>query len=256
MRKQLVTFASILAVASQGQAMIRHIFITEAPVSQEQFDPWYSSVHSQEFLRYCGPWLRRYEAYHAKAMPPEAKRPDAYKGRYMEIWYDSVAAWLEASPLKHSYASPPWGPMNDPKKPGASLIVPVAPTDDFLGKPEPPASQGPYFRFLFAMKYPEGVSLEEGEKWYLKYHSQEAKLFPGLLRYVSYKVIPDSPVKSGWVRLGEMWYKDYETWKKAVANPNYTAPPWAAQAKPWLEVVTVFTTTVPDFDYLKAPGRY
>jgi hypothetical protein len=63
-------------------------------------------------------------------------------------------------------------------------------------------------------------------------------------------------VKSGWVRLGEMWYKDYETWKKAVANPNYTAPPWAAQGKPWLEVVTVFTTTVPDFDYLKAPGRF
>ena len=89
----------------------------------------------------------------------------------------------------------------------------------------------------------------------ITYHSQEAKLFPGVLRYVSYKVLPDSPVRSGWVRLGEMWYRDYDSWKKAVANAKYTAPTWAAQGKPWLVVVTIFTSTAPDFDYLKPAGR-
>ena len=256
MKKTITVGVLILAatMAMQANGMIRHVFITEPPVSNEQFDPWYLSVHAQECLRYFGPWLMRYQAWHAKVMPPEARRPDAYKGRYMELWYDSVEAWKEAAPLGHTYSSPPWGSMSNPQKPGASLIVPAVPTENFLGKPEPPPSQGPYFRFIFAMKYPEGVSEEEGEKWYLNYHSQEAKLFPGLLRYVSYKVVPNSPVHSGWVRLGEMWYKDYDSWKKAVENPKYTAPAWAAQGKPWLEVVTIFNTTAPDFDYLKGTG--
>jgi hypothetical protein len=256
-KKTLSAALLVLAafMANKANAMIRHVFISEPPVSNEQFDAWYAAVHSQECLRYFGPWLKRYEAYNAHVMPPDARRPDAYKGRYMELWYDNVEAWKEAAPLAHTYSSPPWGPMNSPQKPSASLIVPAVPTDNFLGKPEPPPSGGPYFRFLFAMKYPEGVSVEDGEKWYLTYHSQEAKLFPGLLRYVSYRVVPNSPVKSGWVRLGEMWYKDYDSWKKALANPKYTAPPWAAQGKPWLDVVQIFTSTKPDFDYLKMPGR-
>jgi hypothetical protein len=71
--------------AISAPAMISHVFITQPPISNEQFDPWYLNVHAQECLRFFGPWLKRYDAFHGIAMPSEAHRPDAYSGRYMEL---------------------------------------------------------------------------------------------------------------------------------------------------------------------------
>src|SRR5580693_233034 len=114
MIKAIRAFAFLLSIgfvaAISAPAMIRHVFITQPPVDNQQFDPWYLNVHAQECLRYFGPWLKRYEAYHAIAMPPEAHRPDAYTGRYMELWYDNIEAWKEAAPLTRSYSAPAWGP--------------------------------------------------------------------------------------------------------------------------------------------------
>jgi hypothetical protein len=149
MKKTISIALAMVAVimARQANGMIRHVFISEAPVSNEQFDAWYSAVHSQECLRYFGPWLKRYEAYNAHVMPPEARRPDAYKGRYMELWYDNVETWKEAAPLAHTYSSPPWGPMNSPQKPTASLIVPAVPPDNFLGNRNRLLQGGPISAF-------------------------------------------------------------------------------------------------------------
>ncbi len=49
------------------------------------------------------------------------------------------------------------------------------PTDDFLGKKEPTPEERPFLRWVFVMRYPDGVALEDGEKWYLTVHTQEAK---------------------------------------------------------------------------------
>ena len=79
------------------------------------------------------------------------------------------------------------------------------------------------------MRYPEGVSLEDGEKWYLSVHTQEARQMPGLLRYISYKAVKDSPIKTPWARMTELWFKDYEAFRKATfeSGIKYTAPGWA-----------------------------
>jgi hypothetical protein len=240
-------------LANEAQAMIRHVFIFEPPVSLDQFDVWYFRHHSQECIRYYGPWLRRYETYRSKAVPAEADRYNAYRGRYTELWYDSVEAWREASPYSRSYTQAPWGGLSNQQRPTATVIVPAMPTEDFLGKKEPTPEERPFVRWIFTMRYPDGVSLEEGEKWYLGVHTQEAKRMPGLLRYVSYKAVKDSPIQSPWVRVTELWFKDYEAFHKAAfeSGIKYTPPPWAKENQRWLEVVSTFVGYDPEVDFLR-----
>ncbi len=38
------------------------------------------------------------------------------------------------------------------------------PTDDFLGKKEPTPEERPFLRWVFLIRYPDGVALNDGEK--------------------------------------------------------------------------------------------
>ena len=40
-------------------------------------------------------------------------------------------------------------------------------------------------RCIFLLRYRDGVSVEEGDRWYLGTHTQEAKRIKGLVRYSS-----------------------------------------------------------------------
>ena len=70
--------------------------------------------------------------------------------------------------------------------------------------------------------------MEEGEKWYLEVHSHEAKEQPGLLRYVSHRVLENPPIVTPWHLVTEMWYEDFDAWRKAVIDspPKHTPPSW------------------------------
>lgn len=237
---------------SAGAGMIKHVFIVEPPVDFDRYEAWYSQTHSQECLRYFGPWLRRYDMYRGRPVPSEAAARGVYHGRYLELWYDGVESWREAGPFSHTYSAPPWGSNSKPDRPTASLIVPAVPTENLLGR-EPPPKDRPYFRYVVALKYPEGASVEEAEKWYLQVHTQEAKKLPGLVRYVSYKAIPNSPAPSPWLRITELWYKDYEAWQKAtLGSPiQYTPPPYPVQNRRWFDTVSIFVGDEPELDFLR-----
>ena len=248
-------------VAQPAEAMIRHVFIFEPAVSLDVFDIWYFRHHAPECVRFFGPWLRRYETYRAKQVPAEVDRFNPYRGRYTELWYDSVEAWREAAPYTRPYTQAPWGGSNSglasAARPMATIIIPAMPTDDFLRKKEPTPEERPFLRWVFLMRYPDGVALEDGEKWYLNVHTQEAKQMPGLLRYISYKAIKDSPIKTPWVRMTELWFKDYDAFRKATfeSGIKYTAPAWAKENQRWLEVVSSFIGYEPEVDFLREKPR-
>ena len=130
-------------------------------------------------------------------------------------------------------------------------MVPAMPTEDFLGK-EPTPEEVPILRWYQAMKYPDGVSEEDGEKWYLEVHSQEAKEQPGLLRYVSHRTVDDCPFPTPWRRVNELWYEGVDAWRKAVIDspPKYTPPPWRNDG-PFVDIASVFVGYKPTADYLR-----
>jgi hypothetical protein len=94
---------------------------------------------------------------------------------------------------------------------------------------------------IFFLRYPDGVDVEEGERWYVSTHAREAREQQGLCRYVSWKGLAAPQAVPGrsleelnkWVRVTEVCYVDWDAWRDAAArNPlTYTPAPWADPAK-------------------------
>jgi len=169
-----------------------------------------------------------------------------------ELWYTSVEDFIEAKPMQRPFTYEAWmrALPADAIAPGHTL-VPAMPTEDFLGK-EPTPEESTILRWYRLIKYPEGVSLADGERWYLEVHSQEAKEQPGLLRYVSHRVIENPPIETPWHRVEELWYENFDAWRKAVVEfpPSYTPPPWSKEY-PFIDTISNFIRYKPDIDFLK-----
>jgi hypothetical protein len=119
-------------------------------------------------------------------------------------------------------------------------------------------------RWVFLIKYPDGVSPEEGEAWYLGTHATEARRQKGLRRYLTWKLEPAPEGGAGrtqeqlntWVRMTELGYDDWDAWHEAiVANPlQYTPAPWAVQQEGTASASymsqTIFVGDEPQFDLL------
>lgn len=232
--------------------MLKHVYLGFLnAVNEIDGMRWYLRYHSKEVKRFFGPWLRRYETFKAFPPPEEAKRYGAVSGFYTELWYTNIDEFVEARPGDRPYTFEEWH-ITTPREgiAGAVTMVPAMPTEDFLEK-EPTPEERHILRWVRALKYPEGVSIDEGEKWYAEVHSQEVKQQPGLLSYISYKILPDAPIESPWVRIEELWYEDFAAWNKAVIESpiNYTAPSWRNE-EPFVDYMSVFIGYKPDIDFL------
>jgi hypothetical protein len=295
----MALFASAVALGQAGSAptpqiaaaeaqtksvgMIKEVVLglfTDAP-SQVEADRFYLGYHAPEVVRGSGPWLRRYESYMFLDPPADAvERFGATKGRYAELWYDSLDAY-HSRPQHLPFSIPSWEPKSSkiPKGGKYAVLVPALPTEEFHD-PDPNPNETPILRWVTVMKYPEGVSQEEGEKWFLNVYAKEALKQPGLLKFVSYHCIstktaatgalPATPTNSensnseqrrvppmdrqggGWVRLNEYWYKDLAAWRMAVIEspPSYTPPPWGGKY-PFVVMGSTFIGYYPDVDFLK-----
>ncbi len=231
--------------------MIKHVFLFEPTVSPTQADRYYFRFHSKEVVRATGPWLRRYETYRALDAPPEADRFGIRRGRLTELWYSSVDDWREANPYGRPYTPPAGGWEAFFGRNGAVTIVPAMPTEDFLGK-EPMPEERPILRWYQIFKYPDGVSLEEGDAWYLRVHAEEMKQRSGLLRFVSHRVLENPPFSTPWQRVSELWYEDVSAWHEAIGRtaPQFTPPSWS-RTPPFVDMVSTFVGYKPDVDFLR-----
>jgi hypothetical protein len=133
--------------------------------------------------------------------------------------------------------------------------VPFAPTQDFMGGNLNPWETS-ILRWITVLKYPKGVSVEEGEKWYLDVHAEEVMQQPGLIRFFSYRTM-DWPDRALWHRVTEQWYEDYHGWHKAVIEspPKYTKPSWEYDQYPFFEpykdFLGAFILERPTHDFLR-----
>lgn len=228
--------------------MIKHVFIGFLNnINEPGATRWYFKYHSKEVVRYVGPWLRRYETYRAYPPPIEANRFGATGGFMTELWYDNISEFLEAGADAKTYTPPPGGWE---LALGPVIIVPAVPSNDFLGK-EPVPEDKNFLRWIRVLRYPREVSINDGEKWYLEIYSREVKKQVGLLKYVSYKLLENPPIRTSWQRVEELWYENFDTWHKAVIDspPAYTKPPWRSNET--INMVSTFIGNNPNVDFLK-----
>lgn len=243
-------------IATAKTKMIRQLWFGFLNgVDKAEGERWYYRYHAPEFVRWYGPWLRRYETFSAIMPGGDAgRRFGAQLGKYTEMWWPSMEDYEEPGAVKNVR---PYTPGNFPR--GTSIlsamtIIPALPTEDFTETD--PNPEQPIVRWLRVWAYPDGVSREEGDKWYLETHAPEIKKLDKLMRFVSYKTLDFQPYGAGgafrtWHRVDEMWFPDMETWHKAfIDGPKLTAPAWAKQ-EPWVTMVSDFVRIKPDVDFLR-----
>jgi hypothetical protein len=286
----LIVFIICLFRVSPVKAqMIKEVvfgLFLDAP-SEVEADRFYMRYHAPEAIRNSGQRLRKYVMYRPYDPPEEAvQRFGAVKGRYAELWFASEEEY-HSRPGQAEWTLPSWETDKTRKIPKGGKYpntVPAQPTEEFYDL-DPNPEQTPIIRWIQTIRYPEGVSVEEGEKWFLEVHSKEALKQPGLLKFISYKCLErgggppggrgaasapqGEPPSSGmmsppgqmpsegdmpgsWVRVNEYWYKDFEAWRKAVIElpPEYTVPPWGGEY-PFVEIGSTFIGYMPSVDFLK-----
>jgi hypothetical protein len=264
--------------------MVKEIAIgvmSDAP-SQADCDRQYMRYHGPEVMRLSGPWMTRYQLWLPYVPPEEAiERFGAVRGRYAELWYREDDFLDRPSSLK-GQTLPWWDEDNIPATGQTTVTVYANPSEEFYDS-DPHPDNTSILRWVTIIRYPEGVSIEDGEKWFLDVHAKESLNQPGLLKFVSYRVLTElaekamkgmnipqgpgmsegiamppsgmSPPKS-WVRANEYWYKDFDAWREAILEspPEYTAPSWGGEY-PFVEITSTFIPYYHDVDFMKGTYR-
>ena len=230
--------------------MIKFAAIWEAANDNASLDRWYRQTHSKESLLFVGPWLRRYWAYPSLDVPAEADRFNVVRYRLTEMWYDSVEARRESAPVFYPLTPPPTDRARYPARNRiANIYVSAVPTERYIDGW--PRQQPSYVRWVFFLRYPKGVAVTDGERWFTATHGPELARLDGLRRFVCFaSAEPAQP--GGWARMCELWFDDYPAWKQAVMTtpPAFTPPPWGGTF-PFADMISTFTPPTPDMDFLR-----
>lgn len=252
---------------------------------------WLYKTHIPDSISQFQPYVTKYAFYNALPTPPEGERfgtirmqltehywmnPEQAAPRikaFTEVFPLDVLKWQGTIPDDNSDANLEG---NDARATGGDngmppfifAFVPVWWEEDFKGK-ERTVNDGPNYRWQFLIKYPEGITLEENDKWYheqvirhpgsashLNIHPGDKwfyeqvipafKDMPEVKRILTSKVIQsvnDCPFQ----RVVEMWFDGPEEWYQAavVKAKEIAKPAWAQYdlfpyLKPKFEIASLF----------------
>jgi hypothetical protein len=234
----------------------------DLPNEMPEFERWYLRYHAGEVIAKDGPFIPRFIAYRPLPVISEALAYGHYNMRVIEVWFRSIEDYYGGNSVFHFTWNGPWAmkPMVWEKMeiPRVSSCVPVPAQNVFLAS-KYSADEKMMIRWYTFTKYPEGVSLEEGDDWFVNVHSKEVLQQPGLIGYFSARAVqfPGRPAAT-WVRQSELIYENFYGWKKSVIDkpPKYTKPHWAKYDKypflePYVDFASTFLAERPDIDYLK-----
>jgi hypothetical protein len=240
---------------------------------------WLLKDHAAETLSLIGPILDRYVSYRAVPAPTGAEPYGYYNWRMTEHWWKSApfsddpldqgTSFSEIWPEGYTSIlglpdnearSKKWGGSPDGLHPPIHAFVPRRPTQDFKGKGLT-MRDGTVLRWIVAHRYPDGVTRQQGDEWFIQTHAPEVCKQPGLKRFFSFNVI--EPVTSPFVRISELWYENANAWRRAVIESptKYTAPPWAKLNRypflePFVDFVSTFILEAPTNDFKENFGGY
>ena len=121
-------------------------------------------------------------------------------------------------------------------------------------------------RFVHIFNYAEGVSKEDGEKWYLGTHVPEARKLPGLVAYRSWSGIvsgvpypsPGSPTpRDQYVRRSELCFEDVDSALQALKGNAALWAPSVAGTPGFREFECMLLGEEPEYNLLQdAPPQH
>ncbi len=246
--------------------MLRSFALHDIPVNHiAALERWYYRDHAPEIVRRYGPWLARFECYLPVQPPANVRAYGFHNWRMTEGWWRELP---EAGTENDLCFTPPkvWARV-------APVFVRPQPTEHFVACDWLPLEKA-CIRWLLLLRYPDGVSQDEGEEWFLQVHAPELAAQPGLVRFVSYKAIhevghvpgrwrldtepPTGNVQPRWDRVLELWFETFDDWQRFVdaAADSCSRPEWATEpgypfVRPYEELASTFLLERPNDDFLR-----
>lgn len=241
---------------------------------------WLYGHHIQESISAFGPYVTKYAFYNALPVPPEGERFGTRRMQMTEHY------WLlnEMQPEMRNKALSEYMPLDvlrwqgcvpDVDTSDATIDgdagrsvggdngcppfvfahVPINWEEDFKGKGRM-VMDGPNYRWQFVIRYPEDISVEDGEAWF---HNEVVPYFTGrpeVNRFLSSRIMQDV-VGCPFQRLVELWFDGPEEWYTAAVREAgaLRRPAWAQQTafpflKPQFNIAGMFLTDIPTADNL------
>jgi hypothetical protein len=236
-----------------------------------EMERWLYRDHAPDTMSQLAPILDRYVTYRAVPEPKGSDRFCVYNWRMTEHWWKEIpfrGAMGHGSALSeiwcgnyHKACGLPEGEAARTQKwtakaPAFIFVTPRI-NNDFKGQGLT-LRDGNILRWVTVFKYPEGVSVKEGDDWYVNVHAKEVGEQPELKRFFSFNAIEPSSMVGPFIRASEMWYENGNAWRKAVVESarKYTQPAWAKYdqypfLEPGVDFVSIFILERPECDFLR-----
>ena len=248
-------------------------------LAKEEYRPkleeWLYKYHVPESISKFTPYCIKYAFYQAYPTPPEGERfgarkmqltehywlvdehlPEMANNIYNEYMPMDVLRWQGCIPDVDNAAVHQNAASGDEGRavgggdfpPFIFAFVPINWEEDFKGRGRTP-EDGPNYRWQFLLQYPEGVSKEDGEKWF---YDEVVPYFTKSVfvnRFVSSKVkINYGAPSAKFDRLCEIWFDGPDEWHEAavvLADRMIKKPDWAEQEhfpylKPQFGIASIF----------------
>ncbi|MBP2651657.1 MAG: acetyl-CoA hydrolase [Firmicutes bacterium] len=235
---------------------------------------WLYYHHIPESIAQFQAYVSKYAFYPALPVPPEGERFGGYKMQLTEHYWLvnpmskelEIRAFHEYFPLEALkwQGTIPEDALEEQMLDGDSArstggdngmppfifaFLPISWETDIKGSGRT-MEDGPNYRWQFVLKYPEGVSLEEGDKWFFEKVVPVFERASEVSRILTSKVI-QSVNGCPFQRAVEMWFDGPNEWHKIAveAAAAIEKPAWAScgkfpYLKPKFEIASLFLTDI------------
>ncbi|XKM14046.1 hypothetical protein RCS94_02470 [Orbaceae bacterium ac157xtp] len=238
---------------------------------------WLYKYHVPESISQFQPYVTKYATYRALPLPKEAEKFGTYNWIMTEHYWQinpfntsSTATpngiafretfskeYLEITrqPSDGELRPSEWVGTQKGFHPTVFAFMPMFWEWDIKGS-ERTIEDGANYRWLIAFKYPDGVSVEEGDKWFKEVFLAELAKLPEVNRILSNRVLA-TPKVGPFQRVAEIWFDNSKQWEQAMAkiSNNVTKPDWAKYdqfpyMEPYKDFVGLFLLDRPESDHL------
>lgn len=246
---------------------------------------WLYKHHIPDSISQFGPYVSKYAFYPALPTPPEGERFGTIRMQLTEHYWTvnpmtenfknkALTEYFPLDVLKWQGTIPDDGKVaalegedvenmegdnaratggNNGCPPFIFAFVPVCWEEDFKGS-QRTVEDGPNYRWQFVIKYPEGVSMEEGDKWFYEEVVPKFQVMPDVLRILSSKIMqevngcPFQRVVEMWFNCPSAWYRAAVVNAKEIKKPSWAKEDQFPYLKPYFEVSSLFLTDIAESD--------
>lgn len=239
---------------------------------------WLYKNHVADSISQFAPYVTKYATYRALPIPPDGKDFGTYN------WIMTEHYWL-VNPFENAASNMPrglafteywperfmeitnqpphsalrerkWVGTKDGYHPIVFAFLPLFWEVDLKGS-QRTIEDGANFRWQIVIKYPEGVSTEEGDDWFLNQLAPQIAAMPEVNRFLSSKVL-DNPRTSPFHRVAEIWFDSSREWHKVMVEnkAQFAKPSWATYhefpyLEPYNDITGIFLMDRPESDHLQ-----